>query len=126
MMRDKGDMFLSAENAIPPRPDYKTGPLQPILIIKSDSNPSLCWRNEFRKQAVQQLILDLEKSDILRREPDPNDGRGKIVHYTEKGFAAQQDIQNAKRKVEEDIKRHLGEQDFEHLMTTLRKLGSDP
>ncbi len=78
------------------------------------------------KQAVQQLILDLEKSDILRREPDPNDGRGKIVHYTEKGFAAQQDIQNAKRKVEEDIKRHLGEQDFEHLMTTLRKLGSAP
>lgn len=76
------------------------------------------------KQAVQQLIVDLEQSDILLREPDPDDGRGKIVRFTEKGLAAQKDSQKAKRKVESEIRAKLGDSDFEYLMEILKKIGS--
>jgi len=76
------------------------------------------------KQAVQQLIVDLEQSGILRRDPDPNDGRGKIVRFTEKGLAAQHDSQKAKHKVESEIRMMLGDAEFERLMATLRKIGS--
>lgn len=67
---------------------------------------------------------DLENSGILRREPDPNDGRGKVVHFTEKGLAAQKDSQKAKRKVEAEIKSRLGHGEFERMVEALKKIGS--
>ncbi|MEM9795505.1 MAG: MarR family transcriptional regulator [Pseudomonadota bacterium] len=76
------------------------------------------------KQAVQQLIVDLESSGIVRRDPDPNDGRGKIVRFTEKGLAAQSDGRKAKRKVEAEVRAELGSQEFDRLMDALRKIGS--
>ena len=78
------------------------------------------------KQAVQQLIADLESSGILRRDPDPNDRRSKIVRFTEKGLAAQRDSQTAKRKVEAEFKAELGVEEFDRLVEALRKIGSDP
>ncbi|MEM9342572.1 MAG: MarR family transcriptional regulator [Pseudomonadota bacterium] len=76
------------------------------------------------KQAVQQLIVDLESSGILRRDPDPNDGRGKIVRFTETGMAALRDSRKAKAKVEAEMKAELGPEAFDGLMETLRKIGS--
>lgn len=76
------------------------------------------------KQAVQQLIADLEQSGILRRDPDPDDGRGKIVRFTDKGLAAQSDSQKAKKKVEAELKAALGAKEFHRLMDALQKIGS--
>ena len=76
------------------------------------------------KQAVQQLILDLERSGILRRDPDPNDKRGKIVRFTEVGFAAQKDSTRAKQNIEAEMKAVLGADEFDHLMKLLTKIGS--
>ncbi len=77
------------------------------------------------KQAVQQLIADLENAGIVCREPDPDDGRGKIVKFTEEGLAAQRDAVRVKRDVEADYRRLLGQQDFEKLYALLKKLAPD-
>ena len=76
------------------------------------------------KQAVQQLIADLEASGILRREADPNDGRGKIVRFTPKGLSALQASREAKRKVETEIRDELGSKEFDRLMDVLNRIGS--
>lgn len=96
----------------------------PYVGLKGTRQADIVARMGLSKQAVQQLIVDLEQSGILRRDPDPNDGRGKIVLFTEKGLAAQRDSQKAKRKVEAEIRLTLGDTEFERLMNTLKKIGS--
>lgn len=78
------------------------------------------------KQAVQQMIVDLEQSGILRRDPDPDDGRGKIVRFTKAGLLAQRDSAKAKQHVEAEIRAKLGNREFDQLMAILKKIGSEP
>jgi len=97
----------------------------PYIGLNGTRQADIVARMGLSKQAVQQLILDLEMSGILRREPDPNDGRIKVVHFTEKGLAAQKDSQKAKKKVEAEIKSRLGYEEFDRLVNTLKKIGSE-
>ena len=97
----------------------------PYVGLKGTRQSDIVVRMGLSKQAVQQLILDLEVSGILWREPDPNDGRGKIVHFTERGLAAQRDSLKAKRKVEAEIRTLLGDKEFERLVGALKKIGSE-
>ncbi|SCZ65736.1 MarR family protein [Epibacterium ulvae] len=99
--------------------------VMPYVGLKGTRQSDIVVRMGLSKQAVQQLILDLEESGILRREPDPNDGRSKIVHFTKKGLAAQRDSQKAKRKVEAEIRKRLGDEEFERLVSILKKIGSE-
>ncbi|MEJ6404850.1 MarR family winged helix-turn-helix transcriptional regulator [Yoonia sp. 2307UL14-13] len=97
----------------------------PYVGINGTRQADIVARMGLSKQAVQQLIVDLERSGILRRDPDPDDGRGKIVRFTEAGLAAQRDSARVKRKVEAEIRTKLGDADFERLMEILRKIGSE-
>ena len=96
----------------------------PYVSPKGTRQADIVERMGLSKQAVQQLIVDLERSGILRREPDPSDGRGKIVRFTEKGLAAQADSLKAKRKVEAEVRSELGAEEFDRLMASLAKIGS--
>jgi DNA-binding MarR family transcriptional regulator len=39
------------------------------------------------RQAITKLVDELERLDLVRREPDPEDGRGVIIRYTDRGRA---------------------------------------
>lgn len=97
----------------------------PYVALNGTRQADIVARMGLSKQAVQQLIVDLEKSGILRREPDPDDGRGKIVRFTDLGLEAQKDSQIAKQKVEAEIRQRLGDRDFDRLMEILGKIGSE-
>jgi DNA-binding MarR family transcriptional regulator len=83
---------------------------------------ALVARMGLTKQAVQQLVDGLEADGIVRREPDPEDGRGKRVVYTPRGRAALRDAVTVKRAIEADFRRALGDRAFEALRSALRKL----
>ena len=78
------------------------------------------------KQAVQQLLKELEDDGIVERFPDPKDGRGRIVKLSENGILAMQDAAKAKTKVESEIKETLGADGFQQLKDLLVQIGSDP
>ena len=98
----------------------------PYVSLDGTRQVEIVARMGLSKQAVQQLIVDLERSGILRRDPDPDDGRGKIVRFTEAGLAAQRDSAQAKQRVEAEMKAQLGAEDFDKLMDLLKKIGSQP
>ena len=98
--------------------------VMPYVGPKGTRQSDIVDRMGLSKQAVQQLIADLERSGILRRDPDPEDGRGKIVRLTEKGLAFDRDSQRAKRKVEAEIKAKLGDDAFDVLVKLLKQIGS--
>jgi DNA-binding MarR family transcriptional regulator len=50
------------------------------------------------KQAMSELVNDLEQLGYLQRSPDPRDGRAKLIVFTDKGRAA---VQAAMRAFEQ-------------------------
>lgn len=77
------------------------------------------------KQAVQQLLIELEGDGVIMRRSDPGDGRGKIIEFTAKGRTAVQDASHAKHSVEEAIRSALGPAEFEVLTRLLKKLDTE-
>jgi len=52
------------------------------------SRPSeLATRARITRQAVTKVVDELERLELVRRDPDPDDGRGVIVRYTDRGRA---------------------------------------
>jgi DNA-binding MarR family transcriptional regulator len=50
------------------------------------SRPSeLAAHADVTRQAITKLVDELEQLDLVRRDPDPDDGRGVIVRYTDRG-----------------------------------------
>jgi DNA-binding MarR family transcriptional regulator len=86
------------------------------------SQSELVARMGTTKQAVQQLLDGLEAAGVLRREPDPADGRGKRVVYTEKGLAALRDAVRVKRAIEREYRAMLGVEGFEAFTAALRAI----
>lgn len=98
----------------------------PYIDLNGTRQSDIVTRMGLSKQAVQQLIVDLEEAGIIHREPDPEDRRGKIVRFTEAGLAAQRDSAKVKRAIDNDIRAQLGEADFGKLFKLLKTLGSQP
>ena len=74
------------------------------------------------KQAVQQLLDQLEADGVIARAADPGDKRAKRVELTQLGledFA----VRNAvKRKIEDDYRKRLGPERFAALVAALDQL----
>ncbi|WP_130409632.1 MarR family winged helix-turn-helix transcriptional regulator [Thalassococcus sp. S3] len=94
----------------------------PYVDLNGTRQADIVQRMGLSKQAVQQLIVDLEQVGILHRVPDPADGRGKIVCFTEVGLAAQRDAAQVKREVENEMRRKLGAEAFDTLYALLKEL----
>ncbi|WP_206540087.1 MarR family winged helix-turn-helix transcriptional regulator [Leisingera sp. ANG-Vp] len=98
----------------------------PYIRKEGTRQAEIAARMGISKQAVQQLVLDLEQAGIVQRKPDPADRRGKIITFTDAGLAAQRDSAKVKLAVEQELRQQLGKQDFEALHRILGKIGSGP
>lgn len=76
------------------------------------------------KQAVQQLIDQLEKDGVVKRIADPKDKRAKRIEFTELGRKDFAERNKVKREIEEKYREKLGTKDFEALLSALKRLGS--
>lgn len=70
------------------------------LSRRGTRQSELTERSGLTKQAIQQALDDLEMHGIVRREPDPDDRRGRFIRYTPAGLAALADGDRIKRKIE--------------------------
>lgn len=70
------------------------------------------------KQAVGEVVDDLEHLGYVERAPHPVDGRAKIIRLTKQG----QDGQAAARRILAEIERELGERFGERRMEALREV----
>jgi len=95
----------------------------PYIALDGTRQSDIVAKMGLSKQAVQQLIVDLEAAGIVYREADPEDRRGKIVLFTQAGVDAQRDSNRVKREVENEFRHRLGDDDFSKLFELLKKVG---
>jgi DNA-binding MarR family transcriptional regulator len=74
------------------------------------------------KQAVGQLAMELEDAGYVARLPDPTDGRAKLLRYTERGLTLLDAIPGVLKSTEAELKRRIGEREFESMKRSLTKL----
>ena len=71
------------------------------------------------KNAVGQLVTELEDLGYVERVPDPADGRAKIVRYTRKGRALIADAATIAEQLNAEIEEVIGAKRLGQLRTTL-------
>jgi DNA-binding MarR family transcriptional regulator len=74
------------------------------------------------KQAMSNLLSQLERSGYVRRSPDPDNGRQRIVELTERGRAATGIIRSAVTDLESEWRENLGETDYRRMRSLLERL----
>lgn len=71
------------------------------------------------KQAMNQLLLSLETLGYLQRSDDEEDGRARVVHFTDRGLAVWNKEYEILRQVEVEWRETLGAEPFEQLKKLL-------
>jgi DNA-binding MarR family transcriptional regulator len=78
------------------------------------------------RQAITKALDDLERLDLVRRQPDPSDGRGITVHYTPRGLAALQIARTRMNELEREFASQVGAKQWATFRTVLETLFDTP
>ncbi|MGH3505894.1 MAG: MarR family winged helix-turn-helix transcriptional regulator [Nocardioidaceae bacterium] len=79
----------------------------------------LAERAGVTKQAMSELVVDLERLGYLRRRPDPADGRAKLIELTERGWKIVNSALDAFASMEQELADRLGPTRLRQLRRTL-------
>lgn len=111
--------------------DRAVGELRPshalalLLIDRTGTRLSeLAQRGEISKQAMMQVVDELQAIGCVRRTPDPGDARAKVVRLTAKGLRHRAEARRAVTGVEARVRRRLGDRRYEALRGVLADLAS--
>jgi DNA-binding MarR family transcriptional regulator len=74
---------------------------------------------QISKQAVNDLLRDLECRGYLTREVDGADRRSRLIRLTDRGTELEHAIQTAAQHADADLERRLGAERFQALRATL-------
>lgn len=74
------------------------------------------------KQAVGQLVSELEGLGMLTRVDDPEDGRAKLVCFTERGIEAIHHGLSVLRGIEGELEQRIGRTRMRELQRTLSEI----
>ncbi len=86
----------------------------------------LAERAGMSKQAMNQLLRSLEAIGYIVRSNAPDQGRGRLVHFTERGHAAYSKIHEILLDIEREWRAELGPRDFAELKRLLSRVWESP
>lgn len=70
----------------------------------------LAQRIGISRQAIQQILADMQKRQLIELVPDPHDGRGKQVQYSERGREMGYVLMQAIENINQQLEQRLGKQ----------------
>ena len=71
------------------------------------------------RQAVHQLLADMDERGLVDLRPDPADARAKDVHFSKRGTGMHMVAVEAQRKVHEELEQRLGRKALAELTRAL-------
>ena len=83
---------------------------------------------QLTKQSAAYLLDELITGGYLRRSPDPEDGRAKLITITDRGYEVIAVARRSEAEVEDEWRSHLGDGSFDMLCRLLTELSevTDP
>ena len=83
---------------------------------------TLAERSGLTKQAIGEVVDELERLGHVERTADPGDRRAKIIRLTERGVQGQVAAARILKEVEKRWARHLGRERIDMLRRTLEEI----
>jgi DNA-binding MarR family transcriptional regulator len=108
-------------------PDVRPGHARLFMHIDRRSGTRLTElgrRASMTKQGMMLLVDDLESRGYVRRVPDPEDARAKVVRLTAHGRRAAADCRRAVLAVEARARRAIGDRRYEVLREAVDELAA--
>jgi len=96
--------------------------LFPYIRLEGTRQTELARLVGISKQAIGQLVDDLERWDLVTRQPDPDDRRAKLVVWTEHGQASMMRGLAHLREIERELAAVVGTAHWQHLREALLRL----
>jgi DNA-binding MarR family transcriptional regulator len=93
--------------------------LLPHIDLDGTRMSELAERLTISKQAVTQLVAELESFGVLERTPDPGDARARRVRFTARGRAGFFEGLATLRELERELAQGIGEQPMADLRSAL-------
>lgn len=84
----------------------------------------MAQRAAMTKQSMAELVAQLEHQGLVMRQPDPADGRARLVRFTPRGLAWLDDFRVALQQAEQDMAQALGAAPLQALKQALRDYGA--
>jgi DNA-binding MarR family transcriptional regulator len=84
---------------------------------------AIAERAQVSRQAIAKVIDDLERMGVVRRDPDPRDGRGVVVRLTERGLSGLAVGRQAMDAIEARLVAELGPRRWRAMRDALERLG---
>ncbi|HVZ47034.1 MAG TPA: MarR family transcriptional regulator [Ramlibacter sp.] len=78
------------------------------VALEGSRLTELAERAGMTKQAMGDLVDQCEAWGLVTREPDPRDGRARVVRFTPTGLAWLQAFQRAVQQAESEFRREVG------------------
>src|SRR5438552_14564732 len=106
-------------------PDVRPGHAAVFLGVDRRSGSRLTDLAEhvrLTKQGMMAMVDDLEARGYVRRVPDPNDARAKLVRLTASGRRAAAECRRALQSVEQRTRRQPGARRYDTLRESLQEL----
>ncbi|GIU96245.1 MAG: hypothetical protein KatS3mg013_0048 [Actinomycetota bacterium] len=116
---------LDAELADRGYPDLRPGHAAVFLAVDRRSGTrltELARRARMTKQGMMLTVDDLEQRGYVRRVPDPEDARAKLVRLTARGRRVAAEYRRAVQAIEQRQRRDLGERRYEQLREVLERI----
>src|SRR5215467_14996109 len=87
---------------------------------------TLAERAGMSKQAMNQLLRSLENLGYIVRSDAPEEGRARVIRFTERGRAAYAKVHDILRDIEREWSAELGPRDFAQLKELLSRVWESP
>jgi len=87
---------------------------------------TLAERAGMSKQAMNQLLRSLENLGYIVRSDAPEEGRARVIRFTERGRAAYAKVHDILRDIEREWSAELGPKDFAQLKALLSRVWESP
>jgi DNA-binding MarR family transcriptional regulator len=108
-------------------PDFRPGHLVVVRALDPEGMrmSRLARDAGVSRQAVAQVVADLERLGVLEQRPDPADGRAKIVRYTARGRRGYNAAMAAFAAIERRYEERLGSEAMSALRAGLDVVAAD-
>ena len=96
--------------------------LMPYIDLEGTRLTEIARRAGTSKQAVAQLVADLEQMGMVSRRPDPDDGRAKRVTFTRRGQNMMLRGIGVLDAIEQELRAEVGDPTMDELHDALRRV----
>lgn len=101
---------------------YRHGSVFRFIDPEGSRLTELAERSKLSKQAIGELVDELERLGYVERAPDPRDRRAKIIRLTERGAQGQAAAAAIVTGIEQEWAAHLGGERIVELRRTVQDI----